>query len=101
MCTDFTNLNKSCPKDDFPLTRIVQVVDFTVDCDIMSLLDCVSGYHQIWLRKEHKKNQLHNTIWHILLHEDARRAAQCRPNVLQNDEGGTKGLSQRKHILLC
>jgi hypothetical protein len=52
MCTDFTDLNKCCPKDDFPLTRIDKIVDSTVGCEMMVLLDCFSGYHQIWLRKE-------------------------------------------------
>jgi hypothetical protein len=41
-----------CPKDDFLFTRINQVVDSTTGCDIMALLDCFSGYHQIWLHKE-------------------------------------------------
>ena len=27
MCTNFTDLNKACPKDDFPLPRIDRVVD--------------------------------------------------------------------------
>jgi hypothetical protein len=49
MCTDFTDLNNYCPKDDFPLTRIDQIIDFVVGYDIMALLDCFSGYHQIWL----------------------------------------------------
>jgi hypothetical protein len=52
MCTDFTDLNKCCPKDDFPLTRIDKIVDSTVGCEMMVLLDCFSRYHQIWLRKE-------------------------------------------------
>jgi hypothetical protein len=52
MCTDFTNLNKCCPKDDFPLTRIDQIVDSTASCEAIALLDCFSGYHQIWLCKE-------------------------------------------------
>jgi hypothetical protein len=30
MCTDFTDLNKCCPKDDFSLSRIDKVVDSTV-----------------------------------------------------------------------
>lgn len=29
MCVDFTNLNKACPKDNFPLPRIDQLVDAT------------------------------------------------------------------------
>jgi hypothetical protein len=52
MCTDFTDLNNCCPKDDFPLTRIDQIIDFVVGYDIMALLDCFSGYHQIWLYGE-------------------------------------------------
>jgi hypothetical protein len=52
MCTDFTDLNNCCPKDDFPLTRIDQIIDFIVGYDIMALLDCFSGYHQIWLYGE-------------------------------------------------
>jgi hypothetical protein len=29
MCVDFTDLNKACPKDSFPLLRIDALVDFT------------------------------------------------------------------------
>jgi hypothetical protein len=39
MCTDFTNLNKYCPKDDFPLSRIDKVVKSAADSEIMALLD--------------------------------------------------------------
>jgi hypothetical protein len=52
MCTDFIDLNKCCPKDDFPLARIDKITDFTVGCEVKALLDCFSGYHQLWLRKE-------------------------------------------------
>jgi hypothetical protein len=52
MCMDFTNLNKCCPKDDFPLARIDQIVDSTAGCNKMALLDYFLGYHQIWLRME-------------------------------------------------
>jgi hypothetical protein len=45
MCTDFTDLNMCCPKDDFPLARIDQIVDSAASCDIMALLDYFSGYH--------------------------------------------------------
>jgi hypothetical protein len=34
MCTDFTDLNKTCPRDDFPLSRIYKVVDFIGECEI-------------------------------------------------------------------
>jgi hypothetical protein len=52
MCTDFTDLNKCCPKDDFPLMRIDKTVDSAMGCEMMTLLDCFFGYHQIWLCKE-------------------------------------------------
>jgi hypothetical protein len=56
MCTNFIDLNKSYPKDDFPLTRIDKVVGSAAGCEIMTLLDYFLGYHQIWLREEdHEK----------------------------------------------
>jgi hypothetical protein len=52
MCIDFTNLNKACPKDEFPLPRIDSLVDAATTSKLMSLLDYYSGYHQIWMKKE-------------------------------------------------
>ena len=47
MCFDFTNLNKACPQDPFPLPCIDQIVDSTAKCDLLCFLDAFSGYHQI------------------------------------------------------
>jgi hypothetical protein len=52
MCIDFIDLNKACPKDEFPLPRIDSLIDATDTSELMSLLDCYSGYHQIWMKKE-------------------------------------------------
>nr|AAQ56290.1 putative gag-pol precursor [Oryza sativa Japonica Group] len=52
MCVDFTDLNKACPKDHFPLPRIDQLVDSTAGCELLSFLDAYSGYHQISMAKE-------------------------------------------------
>jgi hypothetical protein len=49
---DFTDLNKACSKDEFPLPRIYSVVDVATTSELMSLLDCYLGYHQIWTKKE-------------------------------------------------
>jgi hypothetical protein len=54
MCIDFTSLNKVCPKDNFPLPRIDKIVDSAAGCEVMSLLDCFSGYHQIYMKEEDK-----------------------------------------------
>ena len=52
LCIDYTDINKACPKDEFPLPRIDSLVDATTLSELMSLLDCYSGYHQIWMKKE-------------------------------------------------
>jgi hypothetical protein len=52
MCIDFTDLNKACPKDEFPLPRIDSLVAAATTSELMSLLDCYSCYHQIWMKKE-------------------------------------------------
>ena len=44
---DFTDLNKACPKNPFPMPRIDQLVDATVGHPRMSFLDAFQGYHQI------------------------------------------------------
>jgi ribonuclease HI len=54
MCIDFTSLNKAYPKDNFPLPRIDKIVDSVAGCEVMSLLDCFSGYHQIYMKEEDK-----------------------------------------------
>jgi hypothetical protein len=54
MCIDFTSLNKACPKDNFPLPWIDKIVDSAAGCEVMSLLDCFSGYHQIYMKEEDK-----------------------------------------------
>ena len=39
VCEDFTDLNKACRKDPFPMPRIEQLVDATVGHPQMSFLD--------------------------------------------------------------
>jgi hypothetical protein len=49
MCIDYTSLNKACPKDEYPLPCICQIVDSIASCELLSFLDAYSGYHQISL----------------------------------------------------
>ena len=44
---DFTDLNKACPKDSYPLPSIDALVDSASGCQFMSFLDAFSGYNQI------------------------------------------------------
>jgi len=47
MCVDFTDLNKACPKDSYPLPSIDALVDSASGCKLLSFFDAFSGYNQI------------------------------------------------------
>ena len=47
MCMDFTDLNKACPKDSYPLSRVDKLVDSTARHQLLSFMDAFSGYNQI------------------------------------------------------
>ena len=47
MCVDFTDLNKACPKDSYPLPSIDALVDSASGCRMLSFLDAFSRYNQI------------------------------------------------------
>jgi hypothetical protein len=49
---DFHDLNKSCPKDNFPTSFIDQIVDECVGCEAFSFMDGFSGYNQIQIKLE-------------------------------------------------
>lgn len=52
MCVDFTYLNKTCPKDHYPLQNIDKLVDGTCGYQTMTFLDAFSGYNQIKMNPE-------------------------------------------------
>jgi len=43
MCVDFTDLNKACPKDSYPLPNIDSLVDNVLGCRLLSFLYAFSG----------------------------------------------------------
>ncbi|CAA0842106.1 Unknown protein, partial [Striga hermonthica] len=47
LCIDFSDLNKACPKDSYPLSHIDYMVDATSGHELMSFMDSYSGYNQI------------------------------------------------------
>ncbi|XP_074318385.1 uncharacterized protein LOC141655193 [Silene latifolia] len=47
VCVDFTDLNKACPKDPFPLPHIDAMVDATIGHEMLTFLNAWSGYNQI------------------------------------------------------
>ncbi|XP_027156819.1 uncharacterized protein LOC113757958 [Coffea eugenioides] len=55
MCVDFTDLNKACPKDCYPLPRIDALVDAAMGYEILCFLDAFKGYHQIGMSEEEQE----------------------------------------------
>ncbi|GJY17707.1 reverse transcriptase domain-containing protein [Tanacetum coccineum] len=52
MCVDFKDLNKACPKDSYPLSKIDWKVESLCRFPFKCFLDAYKGYHQIQMEKE-------------------------------------------------
>ena len=52
MCVDFTNLNRACPKDNYPLPRIDIMVDSPMRHELLSFMDAFSRYNQITMEED-------------------------------------------------
>ncbi|XP_027158648.1 uncharacterized protein LOC113760293 [Coffea eugenioides] len=52
MCVDFTDLNKVCPKDCYPLPKVDTLVDSAMGYEVLCFLDAFKGYHQIGMSQE-------------------------------------------------
>ena len=63
ICVDFRDLNKACPKDDFPLPHIDLLVDNTFGYQMLSFMDGFLGYNQIYLTEEDQKKTAFTTPW--------------------------------------
>jgi Reverse transcriptase (RNA-dependent DNA polymerase) len=47
ICVDFRDLNKACPKDDFPLSVTEIIIDHTSSYEVFSFMDGYADYNQI------------------------------------------------------
>ncbi|KAM2040313.1 hypothetical protein ACFX16_034265 [Malus domestica] len=47
MCVDYTDLNKECLNDSFPLHFIDRLIDSSAGCELLSFMDAYSRYNQI------------------------------------------------------
>lgn len=47
MCTDYTDLNKTCPKDAYPLCSIDKLMNGASNYKMLSFMDAYSGYNHI------------------------------------------------------
>ena len=51
-CAD---LNKACPKDNFPLPHIDRLMDSTTGNKLLTFMDAFSGYNQIMMNPENQE----------------------------------------------
>lgn len=42
---------RNCPKDDYPMPRIDTLVEKATGCEMLSMLNCFSSYHQIHIKE--------------------------------------------------
>ena len=61
VCIDFRDLNKACPKDDFPLPITETMVDVTTGYEALSFMDGSSGYNQIRMSVKDKDHTAFRT----------------------------------------
>ncbi|RDX74990.1 hypothetical protein CR513_45189, partial [Mucuna pruriens] len=54
MCTDYTDLNKACPKNPYPLPNIEWLVDEALGFALLSFMNAYSGYNQIKMHPQDK-----------------------------------------------
>ena len=59
VCMDFRDMNKACPKDNFPTPFIYQILYECVGSEVFSFMDGFSGYNQIQI----KPKDQHNTMF--------------------------------------
>nr|GEW35174.1 reverse transcriptase domain-containing protein [Tanacetum cinerariifolium] len=60
MCVDFTNLNKACPQDCYPLPEIDWKVESLCGYPFKCFLDAYKGYHQIQMEEsDEEKTTFH------------------------------------------
>jgi len=62
ICVDFWHPNNYCPKDDFllPVTEIM--IDSTTGHEVLSFMDCTTGYNQILMAPEDQEVTAFRTL---------------------------------------
>ena len=58
VCTEFRDVNKACPKENYPMPFIDQIIDACAGSEVFSFMDGFFGYNKIQIKPEdqHKTN---------------------------------------------
>lgn len=57
MCVDFTHLNSTCPKDNYPLPNIDKLIDDCSGHELYSFMDAHLSYNQVSLHKKYEEKK--------------------------------------------
>jgi hypothetical protein len=102
MCIDFIELNKACPKDPYPLSRIDIIIDQAAGCEMLSLLDYLFGYHQVWMRREDEAKTGFTTPFGIFcfvrMLEDLRNAGPTFNRMMKLILGSQMGCNASAYV---
>src|ERR1043165_9198049 len=63
VCVDYRDLNKACPKDDFPLPHIDLLIDRMAGHEMVSMTDLAVGYNHILMHPPDKAKTAFTTEW--------------------------------------
>ncbi|XP_022851115.1 uncharacterized protein LOC111372919, partial [Olea europaea var. sylvestris] len=86
---DFTNINKACPKDSYPLPRIDNLVDITSGHKLYSFLDAFSVYHQILMAKEDQEKTSFMADSTIYCYKELKQTLASPPVLTRPEPGDT------------
>ncbi|XP_016199940.1 uncharacterized protein LOC107640949 [Arachis ipaensis] len=87
MCVNYSDLNKACPKDSFPLPNIDALVDAASGYRYLSFMDAYSGYNQILMHQpDEKKAGVHNSRRNVFLQGYAVWAEERGSHVPKTDK---------------
>lgn len=79
MCINYTDLNKTCPKDNYPLPRINQLVDSVSGHEMLSFLNTYNEYNQIPMHPEDVKKTIfiteHWTYYYTMMSFELKNAS--------------------------
>ncbi|GKD05975.1 reverse transcriptase domain-containing protein [Tanacetum coccineum] len=67
MCVDFTDLNKACPQDCYPLPEIDWKIESLCGYPFKCFLDSYKGYHQIQMAELDEEKMAFHTSQKVLL----------------------------------
>ena len=62
-CINFRILNQASLKDNYPLPNMENLLQSVTGVDMLSMLDDVSGYNQVQIKKEERGKTTFTTPW--------------------------------------